>query len=124
MVENLEGHLRGIVDVDRPDVEDDRLVRRHAVPILRSVVNVMNGGPSLPFARSIRHLRYDVRVAISWGDGTSWNGKVLARGGGVYEILSHKRYARSGRYPVTVTWTDNDGRTSVARSRAVVARRR
>ena len=68
--------------------------------------------------------RYDVRVAISWGDGTSWNGKVLARGGGVYEILSHKRYARSGRYPVTVTWTDNDGRTSVARSRAVVARRR
>jgi hypothetical protein len=68
--------------------------------------------------------RSDVRVAIGWGDGTSWNGRVLARGGGVYEILSNKRYARAGRYPVTATWSDAAGRTSIARSRAIVSRRR
>ena len=68
--------------------------------------------------------RNDVRVTIDWGDGTSWNGKVLARGGGAYEVLSHKRYGRPGRYSVTATWSDEDGRTSVAHGRAVVARRR
>src|SRR5438128_179135 len=29
-----------------------------------------------------------LRAAIDWGDGTSWNGKVLSRGGGIYDIRS------------------------------------
>ena len=68
--------------------------------------------------------RNDFRAVINWGDGTTWNGRVLARGGGVYEILSTKRYSHAGRYSVKVTLSDSDGRTSTARSRAIVARRR
>jgi hypothetical protein len=63
------------------------------------------------------------RASINWGDGTSWNGVVLSRGGGVYDIRSLKRYARAGRYALTVTFTDRDGRSSIARGRAVVSRR-
>ena len=65
-----------------------------------------------------------LRAAISWGDGTSWNGVVLSRGGGLYDIRSLKRYARAGRYRVTVTLSDSRGRRSIARSTAVVARAR
>ena len=64
-----------------------------------------------------------MRAQITWGDGTSWAGTVLIRGGGVYDVRSTKRYRRLGRYSVIVTLTDNDGRTSIARSRAIVARR-
>jgi hypothetical protein len=65
-----------------------------------------------------------LRATIEWGDGTSWNGKVLTRGGGVYDVRSLKRYARRGRYALTVTLTDSRGRTSIARSTAVVIRKR
>jgi FG-GAP repeat len=64
------------------------------------------------------------RAAIDWGEGTSWNGKVLARGRGVYDVRSIKRYAGRGRYAVTVTLTDSRGRTSIARSTAIVVRKR
>lgn len=64
-----------------------------------------------------------LRAEIIWGDGTSWNGKVLSRGGGLYDVRSVKRYARAGRYWVIVTLSDSRGRTSIARSTAIVARR-
>jgi hypothetical protein len=68
--------------------------------------------------------RFDVRARIGWGDGTSSNGKVVPRGGGVYEIRSRKRYSRAGRYVVSVMWADGSGRSAIARSRAVVSHRR
>jgi hypothetical protein len=64
------------------------------------------------------------RAEIDWGDGTSWNGAVLARGGGVYDVRSTKRYSKRGRYDVTVTLRDDQGRSSIARSAAVVSRAR
>ena len=64
------------------------------------------------------------RASIDWGDGTSWNGKVLSRGGGVYDVRSIKRYGGRGRYALTVTLTDSRGRTSIARSTAIVVRKR
>jgi hypothetical protein len=70
-----------------------------------------------------RAARRDLRASIDWGDGTSWNGVLLARGGGVYDVRSLKRYARAGRYALTVTFTDRNGRSSIARSRAIVSRR-
>jgi hypothetical protein len=60
---------------------------------------------------------------IAWGDGTSSSGIVLARGSGIYDVRGAKRYRHSGRYAVTVRVTGVDGRTSVARSRAIVVRR-
>jgi hypothetical protein len=62
------------------------------------------------------------RASIDWGDGTSWNGVLLSRGGGVYDIRSLKRYARAGRYALTVTFTDRNDRSSIARSQALVRR--
>ena len=65
----------------------------------------------------------EFRALVSWGDGTSWQGVVLDRGGGVVDVRSSKRYAKPGRYAVTVTLTDSRGRSAVARSAAVVRRR-
>jgi FG-GAP-like repeat/FG-GAP repeat len=65
------------------------------------------------------------RAEIDWGDGTSWNGAVLARGDGVYDVRSRKRYLAAGRYGVTVTLRDDRGRSSIARGAAsVVAAKR
>jgi hypothetical protein len=62
-------------------------------------------------------------ASINWGDGTSWNGVVLSRGGGVYDVRSAKRYARAGRFSVIVTLRDDNGRKSIARSTVVVRKR-
>ena len=64
------------------------------------------------------------RARIEWGDGTSRNGLLGARGSGVYEVSAAKRYARPGRYAVRVTLTGSDGRKSIARSTALVRSRR
>jgi FG-GAP repeat len=64
-----------------------------------------------------------LRAVVHWGDGTSWGGAVLTRGDGVYDVRGLKRYRRPGRYAIVVTVTDADGRTSVARSTAVVRHR-
>jgi len=64
-----------------------------------------------------------LKSSITWGDGTFATGTVLARGNGVYDIRGTKRYSRPGRYSITVTVTDADGRTSIAHSRAIVGRR-
>jgi hypothetical protein len=64
------------------------------------------------------------RAAIDWGDGTRWNGVVLGRGGGFYDVRSLKRYARAGQYGLTVTLTDGHGRSSIARGTAIVRRGR
>jgi hypothetical protein len=61
-----------------------------------------------------------LKVSITWGDGTFSTGSVLVRGDGVYDVRATKRYSRRGSYPVTVTVTDGNGRTSTARSRAIV----
>ena len=63
------------------------------------------------------------RASIDWGDGTSWNGVVLGRGNGIFDVRSLKRYGRPGRYALTVTLTDTRGRSSIARGRAIVSRR-
>ena len=59
------------------------------------------------------------RATIDWGDGTHWRGVVLRRGGGSYLVRSSKRYAKRGRYEITVTLADSY-RVSVARSTAIV----
>jgi hypothetical protein len=58
------------------------------------------------------------------GDRTRWNGVVLGVERGVYDVRSSKRYARAGRYSITVTLTDSSGRSSIARGRALVSRPR
>jgi hypothetical protein len=63
------------------------------------------------------------RASVEWGDGTATRGTVLARGGGVFDVRGLKRYARRGRYVVTVTLSEG-GRRSIARSQAIVAKRR
>ena len=62
------------------------------------------------------------RAEIEWGDGTTWRGAAVSRGGGVYDVRSWKRYPRRGRYAVKVTLTDFSGRSSIARSTALVRR--
>jgi hypothetical protein len=64
------------------------------------------------------------RASIDWGDGTRWNGVVLGRGGGIFDVRSLKRYARAGRYALTVTLTDERGRRSIAHGTAIVKRGR
>ena len=49
------------------------------------------------------------RATIDWGDGTRWNGVVLNRGGGVYDVRSTKRYRRTRSYAITVTLVDDQG---------------
>jgi hypothetical protein len=68
--------------------------------------------------------RAGVHAFVNWGDGTSVNAKVLVRGGGLYDVRGLKRYGHAGRYAVTVTFSDDTGRISIAHSRAIVARRR
>jgi hypothetical protein len=65
-----------------------------------------------------------LQADVEWGDGTSWTGALLPRGGGIYDVRSTKRYAGRGRYAVTVTVSDDRGRTSTARSLAIVSRGR
>jgi FG-GAP-like repeat len=65
-----------------------------------------------------------LRARVAWGDGSTSRGLVLSRPGGFYDVQGAKRYARPGRYSVTVTMTAGDGRISIARSKAVVSRRR
>jgi FG-GAP repeat len=100
-----------------PIAADARTVRLKARRRVRVIVAGFHdaGGDRTP--------RRDFRASIDWGDGTSWNGVVLARGGGVYDVRSLKRYARAGRYQLTVTFTDRAGRSSIARGKAVVSRR-
>jgi FG-GAP-like repeat/FG-GAP repeat len=62
-------------------------------------------------------------TSIAWGDGTYARGTLLPRGDGVYDVRGTKRYNRVGRYSIIVTLTDPNGRTSIARSTAVVRRR-
>jgi hypothetical protein len=64
------------------------------------------------------------RVRIDWGDGTSSSRILVSEAGGTYTVRTTKRYARPGRYAVRVTLRDDTGRTSVARSTAIVSRRR
>jgi len=64
-----------------------------------------------------------LKTSIAWGDGTYAAGTLLPRGNGIYEVRGTKRYGRAGRYAITVTVSDPSGRTSVARSTAVVRRR-
>jgi hypothetical protein len=64
-----------------------------------------------------------LKTSIAWGNGTHASGTLLSRGNGVYDVRGTKRYGRAGRYSITVTVTDPNGRTSIARSTAVVSRR-
>ncbi len=64
-----------------------------------------------------------LHTAIAWGDGTYATGTLLPRGNGIYDVRGTKRYSRAGRYTITVTVSDRDGRTSIAHSVATVRRR-
>ena len=59
------------------------------------------------------------RATIDWGDGTHWRGVVHRGAGGSYLVRSEKRYAKRGRYEVTVSLADSY-RVSIARSTAIV----
>jgi hypothetical protein len=63
-----------------------------------------------------------LKTSVAWGDGTYASGTLLSRGNGVYDVRGTKRYSRPGRYSVTVTVSDPSGRSSVARSTALVRR--
>jgi len=62
------------------------------------------------------------KASIAWGDGTYASGTLLPRGNGIYDVQGTKRYGRARRYSLTVTVADQNGRTSVAHSAAVVRR--
>jgi hypothetical protein len=64
-----------------------------------------------------------MKTSLAWGDGTYASGTLLPRGNGVYDVRGTRRYGRAGRYSVTVTLSDQKGRTSVAHSTVVVRRR-
>jgi hypothetical protein len=68
--------------------------------------------------------RTGLRAEIDWGDGTDWIGTLVPRGNGIYDVRSTKRFSSRGRYQVTVTLTNDRGRTSIAHSTAVVARKK
>ena len=59
------------------------------------------------------------RATIDWGDGTHWRGVVLRVGDGSYLVRSAKRYAKRGRYKITVMLADSY-RVSIAQSTAIV----
>jgi hypothetical protein len=61
--------------------------------------------------------------SIAWGNGTYSTGVVISRGSGVYDVRGTRRYSHARRYSIVVTVRDASGRTSVARSTAVVKRR-
>jgi len=61
------------------------------------------------------------RATINWGDGTHWRGDVVRDSGGSYLVRSAKRYAKRGRYEITVTLMDSS-RVSIAHSTAIVRR--
>jgi len=63
-----------------------------------------------------------LRATIDWGDGTSWRAVPIRRARADINVRSSKRYTTRGVYRITVTLTDGIGRTSVARSTAVVSR--
>lgn len=65
-----------------------------------------------------------VRALIVWHDGASTPAAVRSRGGGLYDVLTRRRFTRAGRYAATVTLVGSQARTSVARSTIVVVRRR
>jgi hypothetical protein len=64
------------------------------------------------------------RATIDWGDGTTWRGLVLRHGTTGVTVRSTKRYASKGVFPVTVTLTDDQQRTSVAKSSLIVRARK
>ena len=62
-----------------------------------------------------------LRARVRWSDRASTPVTLRARGGGLYDVLVHRRFGRPGRYAVVVTLADS--RTAVARSTVIVRRR-
>jgi hypothetical protein len=102
-----------VARVGLPIVAEPRRVRLVARKRMRVVVARFRDAAGAGFSGMLS-------AKIDWGDGTSWNGAVLGRGDGVYDVRSRKRFLAAGRYGVTVTLRDDRGRSSIARGTAVV----
>jgi hypothetical protein len=70
--------------VGLPIAADPRTVRPTARKRLRLIVARFRD------AAGDRAAGRDFRATINWGDGTSWNGVVLSRGGGLYDVRSRR----------------------------------
>jgi hypothetical protein len=57
-------------------------------------------------------------VGINWGDGSQL--ETINRNAGVYDFASSHTYSDNGSYPITLTLSDNDGRSVVSNLTAVV----
>jgi hypothetical protein len=64
----------------------------------------------------------DYRVRVDWGDARHSTARVVRLRAGLFAILGHHRYARAGRYDVTVRVADLDGGRAVARSKILATR--
>jgi phospholipase C len=60
-------------------------------------------------------------ATITWGDGSSSAGTIVANGSGGYTVNGTHSYAEEGSYAVTVALTDQGGPASTATAAAVVA---
>src|SRR5581483_9610381 len=60
-------------------------------------------------------------AVISWGDGNTSAGLLVANGSGGYDIVGTNTYAEEGSYAVTVTIQDEGGAVATALSTMAVA---
>jgi uncharacterized delta-60 repeat protein len=59
-------------------------------------------------------------ATITWGDGQSSPGTLVARGGGVFDVIGTNTYLQSGTFAITTTVQGPRGGTATATSTAVV----
>ena len=64
--------------------------------------------------------REDLRVQISWGDGTETSGGITRTGTGHFDVTGHHTYASPGMYSVRVKVTDVYGRSAKTTSTAAI----
>jgi hypothetical protein len=63
----------------------------------------------------------DYKVTITWGDGQTSAGTVVANGTGGFNVIGTNNYATSGTLPLTVTIQDPGGSSVTVNSTAQVA---
>ena len=62
----------------------------------------------------------DFTAQISWGDGTTTGGMIVARTGGGFAVSASHNYSRNGTYTVTIRLTDAGGATTSTTTSIVV----
>ncbi len=103
-----------VIVTDAPIVASGRLARARRLSF-RGVVATLRD-------RNAGATALDYRARIEWGDGRSSHAVVRRVRAGVFELAGRHRYARPGRYNVTVRVADVGGSRAVARSRILATR--